>query len=281
MKKAVIFALIAALVAGPVAAHAKDGELKGSLGLNLFGERAHVEIENEHTRGDDNTNNDAKDDVKRDDKKRDDSRISIDVRATSKDRAVAEIDRRIDSLQKLEARVDAMKRVSANNKTQIKATVDAQIKTLADLKVKIQGDTDEATLKADIASITKSYRVYMLVMPQLTVLAAADRIEATVDVMTEFGTKLQTRISDAKSAGKDVSSMESAYASYKTHLANADAKATSAINLTAGLKPDNGDKSVMESNNKALASARVELKSGRDELHAARKDAEIIVKALK
>ncbi len=281
MKKAVIFALIAALVAGPSAAHAKDGELKGSLGLNLFGERAHVEIENEHTRGDDNNTRDTKDDSRRDDKARDDSRVSIDVRATSKDRAVAEIDRRIDSLQKLEARVDAMKRVSANNKTQIRATVDAQIKTLADLKVKIQGDTDEATLKADIASITQSYRVYMLVMPQLTVLAAADRIETTVDVMTEFGAKLQTRISDAKNAGKDVSSMESAYASYKSHLANADAKATSAINLTAGLKPDNGDKSVMESNNKALASARVELKSGRDELHAARKDAEIIVKALK
>lgn len=206
------------------------------------------------------------------------AQASIEVR---RDRAIVDIDRRVASLTKLEARIDAMNRISDATKKSLSTTIDAQIKVLNDLKAKIAMTTDEATLKAHIESITKAYRVYMLVMPQATILSAADRITTTADLMTTFGTKLETRIAQADSAGKDVSALESLYADMKVQIAEAKANASTAITLSANLKPDNGDKAVMESNKKAMTEAHAKLKSAQDDLKSARKDAEGIIKGLK
>jgi hypothetical protein len=198
-----------------------------------------------------------------------------------KARAPADIDRRIASLTKLETRINAMVRVSDATKASLKATIDAQIKVLTDLKAKIAADTDEATLKADMQSITKAYRIYMLVMPQGTILAAADRVSTTVDLMTTLDTKLDARISDAATAGKDVSALTSASIDLKAKLEIAKTDAASAVTLSASLKPDNGDATIMASNKKAMEDARAKIKSAQDALKAARKDAETIVKGLR
>lgn len=201
--------------------------------------------------------------------------------STAPTRAVAEIDRRIESLTKLQIRVQAMVRVSDATKASLKATIDEQIDLLTDLKTTIQNTTDEAALKAAIASITKSYRVYMLVMPQIQMLAASDRITTTADLMTTLNGKLDTRIAEAKTAGKDVGTLEAASADMKTQIAEAKANASAVITLTTNLKPDNGDKALMESNKKALTDARAKIKAAHEDLKQARKDAETIVKGLK
>lgn len=198
-----------------------------------------------------------------------------------RERAMADIDRRIASLNKLETRIEQMVRVSDSTKKSLKATVDTEIDALTALKEKIKNETDEAVLKADIQSISKAYRVYMLVMPQASILAAADRITTTADLMTTFGAKLDARIQEAASAGKDVSALTSAYTDMKVQLSEAKTQAAAAITLSAGLKPDNGDKSLMEANKKAMTEARAKIKAGHDDLKAARKDAEVIIKGLK
>lgn len=198
-----------------------------------------------------------------------------------KARASAEIDRRIASLQKFQTKIDAMKRVSDSAKASIKATVIAQINELTTLRAKIQADTDEATLKADIQSIAKSYRIYMLVMPQLSILMNAERIMTTADLMSEFGVKLKTRIDTAATAGTDVTELNKSYDSMKAHIAEAKVDAQAAINLSASLKPDNGDDTVMKANQKALQDARAKLKTAHDDLQGARKDIGAILKRLK
>lgn len=267
-KNYIVFSIAALMLLAPLArAEEGKGGLKAYLGINA------------DVRGRDH----AEDQGAKEGDRRGDIRADSKTRGelNTRDRAIAEIDRRVASLNKLVARVDAMKRVSDSNKASIKATVKTEIDALTTLKAKIQADTDEATLKADIASITKSYRIYALVTPQLSIMAATDRIVTTADLMTTFGTKLETRIAEAKTAGNSVTTLEAAYADMKVQISEAKANASAALSLTVNLKPDNGDKTVADANRKALEDARAKIKAAHDDLKSARKDAETIVKGLK
>ncbi len=291
MKKAnpILALIITVALLGTTSAFAERGssQTTTSVGIRVEDSRGRGESEPNDDKGGERTSSD-------DQKTKDDrggirgffgikssSDDNAQMQTKSRERALAEIDRRIVSLNKLEARVNDMDRVSASTKASIKATVAAQITYLTDLRAKIVADTDEATLKADIASITKAYRIYMLIIPQGAVLSAADRIHTTATIMSEFGTKLETRIADAKAAGKDVSALESAYTDYKAKLADAHVQADAAVKLTADLKPDNGDQATIDANKKAMTDARAKIDAGRDDLQTARKDADTIVKGLK
>src|SRR6185436_1872535 len=97
--------------------------------------------------------------------------------AQAKAKADQEITRRIDSLNKAISRLGEMKHLSDADKATLTATAQANITTLTNLKAKIDADTDLATLKADIQSITKAYRIYRLVLPRIHIDGASDRMD--------------------------------------------------------------------------------------------------------
>lgn len=197
------------------------------------------------------------------------------------ERANAEIERRISSLNKLAARISGMKKVSDAEKSAISAEVTAEISELSSLKAKIDADKDIETLRADVRSITASYRIYALVIPQGTILAAADRLHTVIDSMSTTGAKVQARITEAQTAGKDVAAMQSAYADFTAKLADAKVQADAAISLVSSLTPDNGDQAKFQANHAALLDARAKIRAGQQDLVAARKDLKTIVQALK
>lgn len=201
--------------------------------------------------------------------------------AAAKERAQKEIERRIKALTELGGRVQGMKRVSADGKSSVDATVAAQIATLTDLKARIMADDSTTTLKADMQSITKSYRIFALVIPQGHVKVAADKVHTTVDSMTALSGKLETRISEATTAGKDTASLASLLADAKTQLTAASASADAALSLTTSLTPDNGDKAAMDANKKALQDARAKIQEALKALEKARKDMRDIATGLK
>ncbi len=198
-----------------------------------------------------------------------------------KDKASQEIDRRIKALNDLLIRVEAMTKVTDALKANLKTNIQNQINGLTALKVKIEADTDIATLKTDVKSITDSYRVFMLVMPQSRIAAASDRMATIINMMASVGTKLQARLTAAKTAGNDTAALEAVLADLGTQLTAAQTNAQAAVNTTAPLVPDNGDKTAMASNDAALAKARADLKAGQADLVVARKDIETIIKGLK
>ena len=196
-------------------------------------------------------------------------------------RAKQEITRRIDALTKLATRVSEMKRLSDSEKSTLSANITAQINTLNTLEAKIAADTDAATLKADVQSITKSYRIFALIIPQGAIAAAADRIEAIAASSTELSAKLSTRITAAGAAGKDTTAMTTSLSDMNAKIADANTQAQAAVSETASLQPDNGDKTVMTSNTAALKDARSKIQAAEKDLKAAKADAESIVKAVK
>lgn len=201
--------------------------------------------------------------------------------ANAKTHADQEIERRTAALTDLNTRIQAMAKVSASVKSTLEASITSQISALTDLKTKIDADTATDTLKVDIQSITKSYRIFMLIIPQARVAAAVDVVGTVGDSMTAVGAKLQTRITTAQNAGKDVTTLTAALSDMTAKIADANTQAGAALSETVALTPDNGDQAKMQSNNKVIADAKVKLKAASADLRAARQDIQKILVALK
>lgn len=199
----------------------------------------------------------------------------------ARDRGEMEIDRRVTNLGELSDRVSGMKNLSDSDKASISAAISAQTKGLGDLKAKIAADTDADTLKADVKSITDAYRVYALVIPQVRIIAAADRIVSVTRQMQEFGAKLQARISAAQASGADVSAATTAFTDFNAKIADAQTQAQGAVTAISALIPDGGDKTKMAANTKALQDARAKVVAGQKDLQDARKDVDTILKIVK
>ncbi len=195
-------------------------------------------------------------------------------------RAAKEIDKRIEDLNALKTRIAGMKRLTSDAKATMTATITTEISVLTSLKTKISTETGEA-LKTDAKSITGSYRVYMLVMPQARIIVAADKELSIADMMATLSGKLQTRISAKASAGADVTALQKSLTDMNAKIADAKVQAQAAITLVANLTPDQNDKTKMEANKKALTDARAKLKAAHEDLKDARELALSIVVTLK
>ena len=102
------------------------------------------------------------------------------------------------------------------------------------LATQITADGNSTTsLKTDIQSITGSYRIFALIIPQGAIEAATDRIMTIVSDMTTIGTKLQARIGSSASA-----SVTSALADYNAKIADANTQAQAAASKISSLTPD-------------------------------------------
>ena len=207
--------------------------------------------------------------------------LSAAVTTRAKTKADTEIDRRIKALGDLNTRVAAMTKVSADFKQNLATNIQTQITALSALKVKIDADTDGATLKADVQSIAAAYRVFILVMPQARIAASADREATIINMLVGIGSKLQARIQAAQTAGANVTALTAALTDMGTHLTGAQTEAQAAISGSATLTPDNGDKTVMASNTAALKASRDQITAAQKDLVAARKDVDTILKGLK
>ncbi len=211
--------------------------------------------------------------------------VTVTKRTKAMEAAIAkadkEIARRVAALNDANTRVQAMQQVTAAFKQNLATAIQAQISAFTALQAKIDADTDLATLKTDIQSITASYRVFALVLPQVRIAAMADREVSLAAMLNTLGIKLQARIASAQSAGQDTTALSAALADMSTRLSNASSQAQSAVSTTASLAPDNGDKTIMTSNAAAIKTARASLVAAQKDLQAARKDADTILKGLK
>ena len=207
--------------------------------------------------------------------------MSATAMTSIKTRAHAELQRRIDALTATNTRVQGLQQVTTTFKQSIQNAIQTQISAFQALDAKIQADTDAATLKADVQSITQSYRVYALVLPQIHITAAADRAVSIATMMQALGVKLNARIQAAAQAGADVTALKASLDDLAAKITDADAKAQASVAATASLTPDNGDKAKMDSNTAALKQARADLKVVADDLKAARADITKILAGLK
>jgi hypothetical protein len=198
-------------------------------------------------------------------------------------RADQEITRRLNALNALSTRVNAMVRLSLAEKSNLSTSIATQIAAMNSLQAQINTDaTDNNTssLKTDVQSITSSYRIFALVLPQGMIEAASDRVLTIVGIMTDLGTKFSARISAAQSAGNNVTAASATLVDFNAKVADADTQATAAAAEVASLVPDNGNATIMASNTAALKDAHAKILIAQQDFVTARADAATIIKDL-
>ncbi len=193
-----------------------------------------------------------------------------------KSRADTEISRRITALNKILGRLSTIKHLTDAQKVSFTTQIQNEITTLTSLKTKIDADTDLTTLKTDVQSIVTAYRVYALFIPQIQLVAAADRELNVADEITTLAGKLQTRIQNAQTAGNNTATLQADLTDMQNKIADAKTHANNAIALVTPLTPSGypGNKGVMQN-------ARALLQTGHQDLVAAGKDAKSIIQGLR
>jgi len=201
--------------------------------------------------------------------------------ATMKSRDNTEIGNRVTTLNNLMSRIRGMAKLSDAEKSSFSSEIQSEIGNLSSLQTNIGADTSTTSLRTDSQSITQAYRIYALVVPQGSIVAAADRINTIVTSFTTVGTKLQARITATETAGADVSAETSALADFSAKVSDAGTQASAASSEVANLQPDNGSQTVLASNTAALKDARSKIQTATSDLKTAEEDATTIVKDIK
>lgn len=196
-------------------------------------------------------------------------------------RSGIEIEKRVTDLSKLESHLGDLKHLSDETRAALSATIQKNISDLNTLKSKIEGDSDLSVLRTDQKSITAGMRVYMDLIPQTKILAAADSANSVIAAVAAMNAKLDTRVSQAQTAGQDVSAIATIQADITAKLADAKVQSDAAASAVVAIVPDNGNATVMTANKTALKTARTALAAVEKDLKAVRKDQKSILAALK
>jgi len=189
-----------------------------------------------------------------------------------------EIDRRLDTITKLDARVANVPGLAAADRATLKAQLAADTSGLTALRAQIDGETNVDALHADLRKIVTDFRIYLLMAPKAADVIAADNELAAVARFGTLNTKLQARIDAAHAAGKDVTQAQS-------DLDAMNAKGVQVAPLVHGVPAALLPLTPAQYNGGTaapiLASSRTSLQTGRGLLAGARADARACIAALK
>jgi cell pole-organizing protein PopZ len=193
-----------------------------------------------------------------------------------KTRAHEAINRRLETLARLAARVRDNRHLSDAHRVALSDLLEAQRRGLSALDEKIQADTGSETLKTDVKAIVTDYRVYLLTVPKVHLVIGADTELAAAAKLDEVATRLQAKVDEAAAAGEDVAEAQRHLDAMKGKDSETRTRASGVAGAVLPLVPQDypGNKPVLEAGQTAL-------KAGRSALHDAGRLARQVVADLK
>ncbi|MDQ1373712.1 MAG: hypothetical protein QOJ09_1050 [Actinomycetota bacterium] len=163
----------------------------------------------------------------------------------------------------------------------LRAQLAADKAGLTALDATIQAETDRAKAVVEYRQIFTDYRVYWLETPKTREVVGCARVAKAAGALTAAETKIQARVDEAKSNGKDVAAAQAALDDMTAKTSAATSAAKSADSSVIGLHADKGDRAVAGSNRTTLQAGRTNLRTALSDLQAARSDARKAIDALK
>lgn len=195
------------------------------------------------------------------------------VRLTAiKTKGDQEIDRRIARLTTLNAKISNASKLTASDKTTLTSEVAAEINDLTALKVKLDAETTPAAAGADAKSIIDDYRVYALIVPKVALVRVADDQQVVESRLVTAVNKLQTHVTAAKTAGKEVSDLQSKLDDAMAKIQASTATSSGIQSKVIALQPSdyNNDHTIVQGDYAQLMTARSSNKAALDELKSVR-----------
>lgn len=183
---------------------------------------------------------------------------------------------RLTSLGSLISSVSASTKLSSAQKSSLSAEMQGEVTALTALKSKIETDTDIPTTRADYAMIFSAHYIYAFYIPRVNRILAADAQSDAAATLTTLATTLQGYVTQAKTAGNDVTALQTALTDMQAKATDATTQSQNALStllpLTSAGYPNN--KTTVQGTSTSITTARTDLKT-------ARADAGTIVAALK
>ena len=177
----------------------------------------------------------------------------------SKKLATAAITRRVLALRELSTAAKSIVRLTEADRSALTTQIQDQINGLSSLNAKIQGDNDEATVRADAQKILTDYRVYVLTIPKARGVVVSDIELNAADRLAKLADRLSNAIDQA--SGKDTTKAKTDLAALRAKLA---VVASTVSPLPAGLlalQPAGypGNRSTLEQTRASLRTGRTGL----------------------
>jgi len=191
-------------------------------------------------------------------------------------RGDSEINRRLGSLQTLSSKISSATKLTASDQASLSGEVNTEISGLASLKTQLDADTTLTAAQTDAQSIINDYRVYALIVPKVNLVKTADDQQVAEGKLAALVPKLQSRISATKTAGKEVTSLQSGLTAMNNQISAAQAISSQIESGVVGLQPSD-----YNSNHSVLSGDRDQLKNAQTDIKAAVSDATNIVTGLK
>lgn len=168
-----------------------------------------------------------------------------------------EITRRLSTLNKLGVHIGNAARLTTSDKNYLTSEVNAEIAGLTSLKSQLDTATSLTTARADAQSIIDEYRVYALVVPKVFLVKTADDQQVAESRLTALAQKLQSRITSAQNAGKEVSALQADLAAMTGSIQTAQSISSSIETKVLTLQPGdfNSDHSILDGDAAQLQAA--------------------------
>lgn len=190
-------------------------------------------------------------------------------------RADAAIGRRLETLAHLVKKVESADDIRSADRTSLLDVLHAQQAGLTALRTKIAAETDADALGVLVRSIALDYRVYMLTVPKVRLVLAANKLLGAASTLEDAAAKLQAKV-DGLPEGDDATAGQAAIDAMLASVAKGrslvEGVPASVIPLQTKDYPGNRDE---------LAEARQALKSGASTLREARKQAHSALELIK
>lgn len=189
-----------------------------------------------------------------------------------------EIDRRLATLEKLQAAVDGSTALADDHETALEQILAATRSGLSDLRAEIAAGTTAAALRDDVRRVATDFRVYVLVARQVRLVIGADLVVAGVTKAGTAAARVEAAIEAAEAAGKDTTAARA----HLVAMTKAIAAAAAAVEDDAGavLAQTPGGWNAGDAQ-PILDDARASLKEARTQLKAAVREARAAVADLR
>lgn len=186
---------------------------------------------------------------------REDVKVQSGSLSRAKRRAEVLIDERIRALTSNKTAVTENKKLTAEQKATLNATLSTNVTNLTTLKAAIASSTDATSTKALIDSIFKDFRIYAIVIPQVRLDARIYQLKNHATTLSETFAKLQVKIDEQKAKGNDTTTWQKGLEDAKMLVAQDMYKLDELLKVTATLTPASygtTSKAVIDSVNKEI-----------------------------
>jgi type II secretory pathway pseudopilin PulG len=177
----------------------------------------------------------------------------------SKKVASAAITRRVLALRQLTTAAKSIVRLSEADRSALTTQLQDQVNGLSSLNAKIQGDTDEATVRADAGKIVTDYRVYVLTIPKARGVVVSDIELNAADRLAKLADRLSIAIDQA--SGKNTAKAKTDLAALRAKLASVTGTVSPLPAALLALQPAGypGNHTTLEQTRSSLRTGRMGL----------------------